>query len=220
MPTLEPLGDVVVLNLGATENRFHPDWVTAVDGCLDEAVKADGPRALVVTATGKFFSNGLDLEWLGAHSGQHAGYLASVQRLLARVVELPLVTVAAIQGHAFAAGAMLTLACDFRIMRADRGFWCLPEADIGLPFSPGMSALIQTRLSPQVAREAMITGRRYGGEQAAAAGIVGHAVAEDALRDAALTLAAGQAAKAGPVLGAIKARMDAAVTQALRAAPE
>ena len=217
MPTLEPLDDVVVLDLGETENRFHPDWVAAVDGYLDEAVKGDGPRALVITASGKFFSNGLDLEWLGSHPEQHAGYLASVQRLLARVVELPLVTVAAIQGHAFAAGAMLTLACDFRVMRADRGFWCLPEADIGLPFSPGMAALIQTRLSPQVAREAMLTARRYGGEQAAAAGIVDHAVGEDALRDAALALAAGQAAKAGPVLGAIKARMDAAVTEALRA---
>jgi enoyl-CoA hydratase/carnithine racemase len=217
VPTLEPLDDVVVLDLGETENRFHPDWVAAVDGYLDEAVKGDGPRALVITASGKFFSNGLDLEWLGSHPEQHAGYLASVQRLLARVVELPLVTVAAIQGHAFAAGAMLTLACDFRVMRADRGFWCLPEADIGLPFSPGMAALIQTRLSPQVAREAMLTARRYGGEQAAAAGIVDHAVGEDALRDAALALAAGQAAKAGPVLGAIKARMDAAVTEALRA---
>jgi Delta3-Delta2-enoyl-CoA isomerase len=217
VPTLEPLDDVVVLDLGETENRFHPDWVAAVDRYLDEAVKGDGPRALVITASGKFFSNGLDLEWLGSHPEQHAGYLASVQRLLARVVELPLVTVAAIQGHAFAAGAMLTLACDFRVMRADRGFWCLPEADIGLPFSPGMAALIQTRLSPQVAREAMLTARRYGGEQAAAAGIVDHAVGEDALRDAALALAAGQAAKAGPVLGAIKARMDAAVTEALRA---
>jgi enoyl-CoA hydratase/carnithine racemase len=217
VPTLEPLDDVVVLDLGETENRFHPDWVTVVDGYLDEAVKGDGPRALVITASGKFFSNGLDLEWLGSHPEQHAGYLASVQRLLARVVELPLVTVAAIQGHAFAAGAMLTLACDFRVMRADRGFWCLPEADIGLPFSPGRAALIQTRLSPQVAREAMLTARRYGGEQAAAAGIVDHAVGEDALRDAALALAAGQAAKAGPVLGAIKARMDAAVTEALRA---
>jgi enoyl-CoA hydratase/carnithine racemase len=115
---------------------------------------------------------------------------------------------------------MLTLACDFRVMRADRGFWCLPEADIGLPFSAGMAALIQTRFSPAVAREAMITARRYGGQQALEAGIVDAAVAENAVRDAALTMAAGQAAKAGPVLAAIKSRMDADVTRALRATGE
>jgi enoyl-CoA hydratase/carnithine racemase len=65
---------------------------------------------------------------------------------------------------------MLSLAHDFRVMRADRGFWCLPEADIGIPFTRGMSALIQARLAPQTAHEAMVTGRRYTGEQALAAG--------------------------------------------------
>ena len=47
-----------------------------------------------------------------------------------------------------------------RVMRADRGFWCLPEADIDIPFTRGMSALIQARLSPQAAHESMTTARR------------------------------------------------------------
>jgi hypothetical protein len=52
---------------------------------------------------------------------------------------------------------------DFRVMRADGGYWCLPEADIDLPFTPGMSALIQGRLTPRTAHEAMLTARRFGG---------------------------------------------------------
>jgi enoyl-CoA hydratase/carnithine racemase len=113
VPALERLDDVVVLDLGSTENRFHPDWVSDMNARLDEAGEKDGPRALVVTATGKFFSNGLDLEWLSAHESERTAYSRSVGELLARVVALPMVTVAAIQGHAFAAGAMLSLACDF-----------------------------------------------------------------------------------------------------------
>jgi enoyl-CoA hydratase/carnithine racemase len=218
VPTLERLDDVVVLDLGDTENRFHPDWLSEMHDRLDEAGEKDGPRALVVTATGKFLSNGLDLEWLSAHASERTAYLASAQELLARVVALPMVTVAAIQGHAFAAGAMLTLACDFRVMRADRGFWCLPEADIGMAFSPGMAALIQSRLTPQAAVEAMITARRYGGLDAQAAGIVDATAGADELRDAAVALAAPQAAKAGPVLGTIKARMHAGAIAALRGA--
>ena len=217
MPAMERHDDVFVLDLGDTENRFHPDWITSVTARLDEIDKAADPRALVVAATGKFFSNGLDLEWLAAHPDRERDYLPSVHELFARVLTLPLVTVAAIQGHAFAAGAMLTLACDFRVMRADRGFWCLPEADIGLPFTPGMSALIQARLTPQAAHEAMITARRYGGLDAAAAGIVDQAVDEAVVRSAAIETAAALAAKAGPALGTIKARMYAAVITSLRA---
>jgi len=217
VPAMERHDDVFVLDLGDTENRFHPDWLISVNARLDEIDKAADPRALVVAATGKFFSNGLDLEWLAAHPDRERDYIASVQRLFARVLTLPLVTVAAIQGHAFAAGAMLTLACDFRVMRADRGFWCLPEADIGLPFTPGMSGLIQARLTPRAAHEAMITARRYGGADAAAAGIVDQAVDEAVVRSAAIETAAAQAAKAGPALGTIKARMYAAVITSLHA---
>jgi enoyl-CoA hydratase/carnithine racemase len=215
VPALDRDGEVFVLDLGDGENRFSPDRVAAVGAALDEVAAAEGPRALVTTASGRFYSNGLDLEWLAAHPDQRAGYVGSVQRLLARLLALPVVTVAAVPGHAFAAGAMLTLAHDFRVMRADRGFWCLPEVDIGLPFSPGMSALVQARLTPQTAHEAMVTGRRYGGTDALAAGLVDAAVAEDAVRDTALELARGLTGKAGDTLGTIKARMYAPALAAL-----
>ncbi len=216
MPSLSRSDDVFVLDLGDTENRFHPDWVAAVDAALDEVEAAPGPRALVTTATGKFFSNGLDLDWLGDHQDRYEGYLGSVEQLLARVLSLPVVTVAALQGHTFAAGAMLSLAHDLRLMRADRGFWCLPEADIGLPFSAGMSALIQGRLTPQTAHEAMVTARRYGGTDASAAGIVDRAVEEAALLPDAVALAAGLTGKAGATLGTIKSRMYERAVHLLR----
>jgi Delta3-Delta2-enoyl-CoA isomerase len=217
MPKLDRQDNVFVLDLGDGENRFHPDWIASLNGALDEVEKAAGHRALVTTATGKFYSNGLDLDWLFAHPDQHQDYLGSVQELLARMLSLPLVTVAALQGHAFAAGAMFSLAQDFRVMRADRGFWCLPEADINLPFSPGMSALIQSRLAPQTAHEAMVTARRFGGRDAFAAGIVDRAVPEDAVRATAVDIAQSQVARAGDTVRTIKARMYAPVIDLLRA---
>ncbi|SEP59889.1 Enoyl-CoA hydratase/carnithine racemase [Streptomyces sp. yr375] len=220
MPTLDRQDAVFVLDLGDGENRFHPDWIAAVNGALDEVEKADGPRALVTAATGKFYSNGLDLDWVFAHVDQHVDYVVSVHELFARLLTLPVVTVAALQGHTFAAGAMLSLAHDFRVMRADRGFWCLPEADINIPFSRGMSALIQARLAPRAAHEAMVTARRYGGHDALAAGIVDHAVDEDAVRATAVELAAAQAGRAGDTLRTIKSRMYAPALAALRDATD
>lgn len=216
MPTLERHDTVFVLDLGEGENRFHPDWLTEVESLLDEIQQKDEPRALVTTATGKIWSNGLDLEWLFEHPEQYTAYGVRVQALLARVLTLPLFTVAALQGHAFAAGAMLSLAHDLRVMRADRGFWCLPEADINIPFTPGMSALIQSRLTPQTAHEAMVTARRFGGEEAQVRQIVDHAVPEPDVLSTAITLAATHADKAGPTLETIKTRLYTPVLQALR----
>jgi Delta3-Delta2-enoyl-CoA isomerase len=217
MPTLDRQDNVFVLDLGDGENRFHPDWIASVNGALDDVETTEGHRALVTVATGKFYSNGLDLDWLSAHADQHQEYLGSVQELLARMLSLPLVTVAALQGHTFAAGAMFSLTQDFRVMRVDRGFWCLPEADINLPFSPGMSALIQSRLAPQTAHESMVTARRFGGREAFAAGIVDRAVSEDAVLATAVQIAQSQVAKAGDTLRTIKARMYAPVVDLLRA---
>ena len=216
MPSLTRTGDVFVLDLGDSENRFHPDWVAQVTVALDEVVAAEGPRALVTAATGKFWSNGLDLEWLSGNGDKFAEYGNSVHELLARMVELPVPSVAALQGHTFAAGAMLALAHDFRVMRADRGFFCLPEVDIHIPFTPGMSALIRSRLQPQVAHEAMTTGRRYGGSEAFASAIVDATAGDGEVLKVAVERAAALAAKAAPVLGAIKTEMYAPVLAALR----
>jgi enoyl-CoA hydratase/carnithine racemase len=218
--TLERDGEVYVLNLGDTENRFHPDWLDEVQEHLDTVASADGARALVTTATGKFFSNGLDLDWLGQHADQLAAYVVRVHGLFARALSLPVPTVAALQGHCFAGGAMFALAHDFRVMRSDRGFFCLPEVDINIPFSRGMAALIQSRLSKQTAHEAMTTGRRYGGADALVKGIVDAAVPEADVVSAALELARPLVGKAGPTLETIKARMYADALATLRDADQ
>jgi len=215
MPLLNRVGDVFVLDLGDSENRFHPDWVASVDAALDEVEKAGEPCALVTAATGKFYSNGLDLEWVGTHGELRERYVVSVHQLFARMLTLPVITVAALQGHTFAAGAMFSLAHDLRVMRADRGYWCLPEADLAMPFTRGMSALIQARLAPRTAHEAMITARRYPGPDALACGVVDHVVDEESVRRTAVELAAAQAGKAGPVLATIKARLYATALDAL-----
>jgi len=99
---------------------------------------------------------------------------------------------------------MLTLAHDVRVMRADRGFFCLPEIDLGMPLAPGMTAIVKARLPGAVAHEAVVTGRRYGGEDAARLGIVAEAVAEDDVLPRAIELAAAQAGRAGSNLAVLK----------------
>jgi Delta3-Delta2-enoyl-CoA isomerase len=211
---LEITDDIAVLNLGDDENRFSPEWLTTVNGFLDR-IESGEAKSLVTTGSGKFYSNGLDLDWLAAHSDQGDSYLGQVHQLLARVLVAPVPTVAAINGHAFGAGSMLAIAHDFRVMRVDRGFFCFPEVDIHIPFSPGMAALIQAKLTPAAAVEAMTTGRRYGGADAETAGLVTATAPEDRVTTTAVDLVTPLKGKDPGTLKAIKSTMFATATAAL-----
>ena len=212
MPALTRDGDVHVLHLGAGEQRFSPDWM--LEDLL--GLVADDPAPLVTTATGKIWSNGLDLEWLQANPTEYQSYISDAQHLMAAVLELPVPTIAAVQGHAFAAGAMLALCHDTRVMRSDRGWWCLPEIDLGMPFTPGMNELITSKLTPSTASLAMTTGHRFGGEAALAAGIVDHAVPEEDVVPTAMGIANGLTGKNPEILRQIKRMLWADALAALR----
>jgi enoyl-CoA hydratase/carnithine racemase len=185
------------------ENRFALDWLDGVNGLLDE-IAAAKPGALIITATGKFFSNGLDVDYIGANADKLPAYLDRVHALYVRLLTFPAPTVAAVNGHAFGAGAMLALCADHRIMRTERGFWSLPEVLLGMPFTVGMASLLRTRLPDAIATEAMTTGRRYGAIDAAAAGIVEQTADINDLLSVAAEVAGGRAAVAGPALAVIK----------------
>jgi enoyl-CoA hydratase/carnithine racemase len=187
--------DVWILRMDEGENRFNRRWLDAVNVALDRVEAAGGAAALVTTGDGKFYTNGMDLDWLATISADAAWFLAEVNLLFARLLGFPMATVAAVNGHAFGAGAVLAVAHDVVVMREDRGYWCLPEADLGFPVTPAMFAVIAAKLPGRTAQEAILTGRRYGGCDAAAAGIVHQVAGEDQVLVRAVQLAAGLAAK-------------------------
>ena len=205
---------VHVLTLGDDENRFSLDWLKQINAYLDEVVEAPAP--LVTTADGKFYSNGLDLDYVMTNPDQLPSYVAEVQELFARVLTLPVPTIAAVPGHAFGAGAMLAMAHDWRIMRSGRGYFCFPEVDINIPFTSGMAALIQSKVTPQAAIVAMSTGHRYDADAAVAAGLVDGSAEETDLLAAAIAKVQPLAGKDATTLGAIKATMFAGVLEQLR----
>ena len=216
MITLDRDGDVFVMTMDNGENRLSPELLDAVEGHLATVATTDGPRALVTVGAGKFFSNGLDLDWLGEHPDELQPYLGRVHALFAAYLELPCATVAAMNGHTFAAGAMLAICHDQRVMRSDRGYWCLPEVDLGMPFTPGMNALIPAMIPARTAHEAMVTGRRYSAADSLAAGIVDEVADEADVLGRAIERAASLASKASPNLAGIRTHLHQDVLALLR----
>ena len=163
--------NVAVVTLNRDENRFNPDFLGACLGVLDEVEKETDALTLVVKSSHeKIFSNGIDLEWLAPiiQKGDiktAKDYFYQMNSLFKRIVTYPMISIAAITGHAFAGGAILCCAFDFRFMRSDRGYFCFPEVDLGIPFLPGMNAMLKKAIPLYKLEEMEYTGKRLTAEE-------------------------------------------------------
>lgn len=208
MPSMHLENSVAIVNLGEGENRFSLSWMQQFNRTLDE-LETSNVTALVTTGSGKFYSNGLDVAEAEGPVELEPDYVHLVHQLLRRILCLPLPTVAALNGHAFGAGALLAMAHDYRTMRSERGFFCFPEVNIGIPFTLGMASMVQSKLTPAQARDAMLTGRRSTAEQAFDGGLVDLVVPKEQLLQASADLATAHLPAHPQTLGTVKSTLYA-----------
>lgn len=172
---------VLTLLLDRNDNVVNPSMVSALGDALAAVEAAEHPKALVIIGKGKFFSNGLDVKWMMANPAKAPAMIESFWRFLARLLVLDCRTVCAINGHAYGAGLFVALACDWRLMRTQRGFVNFPELNLGMRLSKPFAELAKAKLSASALREGVLAGRRYGSADAVAAGVVDGECASDAL---------------------------------------
>jgi enoyl-CoA hydratase/carnithine racemase len=163
--------NVAIVTFNNGENRFNPTFLDAVLSVLDDIEQNTEANALVVkSAHEKIFSNGIDLEWLYPYVQNKdldtcKAFFYKLNDVFKRVLMYPMPTIAAMNGHSFAGGAILSCAFDFRFMRTQRGFFCFPEVDLGIPFLPGMTALLDKAIPKYKMVEMQLTGVRLPAEE-------------------------------------------------------
>lgn len=195
MIELERQGDVFVLTMDDGENRWNTTFTRAYAEAIDEVAASEGPAALVtVSSHPKFFSNGLDLDWIMGSDADHPGgdrevFGEEFMTLMARIITLPMPTIAAVNGHGFGAGFMVALCHDVRLMREDRGYLCANEVEIGITIPAPELALFRHKVGAAAFHETVMLARRWTGPAAEAAGFVEAAVPLDELTDRAMTRA-------------------------------
>nr|XP_039247733.1 enoyl-CoA delta isomerase 3-like [Styela clava] len=171
--SVEKKGIVAVLTMSGSQNRinmiFCDKWMEA----LDKVESWPDVKALVTTGSGKFYSNGLDLEYLmGISQEEFAEYGKRFMELRKRLLCFPMVTVAAINGHCFAGGVIFALLHDYCVMQNGKGWMCLNEVDLGMQMPPFVQVLLKTKFSPSQIRDAVIYGRRYTASEALEFGLI------------------------------------------------
>ncbi|CAL5404553.1 unnamed protein product [Camellia sinensis] len=187
MCTLEKRGSLFILTLtGNDQHRLNPALIDSIKAALDR-VRSDSSSnnstsscsALITTAHGKFFTNGYDLAW--AKSGGPAS--ATKDRLLLMsfkfrslitdLISLPMPTIAAVTGHASAAGFLLALCHDYVLMRKDRGFLYMSELDIALPIPAWFTAVLRSKIgSPMALRDVLLRSAKLTAQAAVERGII------------------------------------------------
>jgi enoyl-CoA hydratase/carnithine racemase len=176
--TLEKKDSIYFLTMDAEENRWNTTFVREIAEALDEIENDEGPGALITSSTNpKFFSNGLDLDWMQApenypDGGDREVFGEEFMYLMGRMITLPIPTVCAINGHAFGAGFMFALSHDIRLMREDRGFLCANEMQLGLPIPRPELALFKHKVPANAFFETVQLSKRWTGSDALNAGII------------------------------------------------
>jgi len=198
MTTLTTTGKVAILTMTNGENRHNPCFAKEMKAQLAAVLANEQHQALIITSNDeKSWSLGIDVEWLMPAMQQQKfdqvrEFMYNMDDVFKTLLLFPIPVIAAINGHAFGNGAILACACDFRLMRGDRGYFCFPEVDLSIPFLPGMIAFVKKALPYYRFNEMKLTGRRVGGEALAQDHVIEAAFPDnDTLQAGALAFAEG-----------------------------
>ena len=177
---------IAVIKMNNGENRHHLEFAQALNQMLDTVIADESVTAMVMTSTDeKNWSQGIDLEWMMGRMAENdtepiTEFLLTMDQAFKKLLTYPVPAIAALNGHCFANAAILAAAFDYRFMRSDRGFYCVPEVDINIQFAPGMKTLLFHKYSNPVIFNLMLTGQRLTAPEAEKAGIVMKACSDTA----------------------------------------
>lgn len=186
------MDDIVTITLNRSERRnaLTPQMIDELIATL-ESLADRNSGVLILTGRGPAFCAGLDLEHLQSllkHTNpQHNADAERMALLLRKLYDLPLPTIAAVNGHAIAGGMGLATVCDFTLAVPEAKFG-YTEARIG--FVPAMvSTFLTLQVGEKLARDLLLTARLITAEEAQLMGLVNEVVRDSGLMERAFRLA-------------------------------
>ena len=162
----ERQNNTAVITMCNVANRQNLDFAKLMNQCFDQIIEEESCHSIVLTSSDeKNFSQGIDVEWLTQKFAEQdfntiKSFMYEMNTVFKRLLLMPIPVIAAINGHAFGNGAILSCACDFRFMTKDKGFFCFPEVDVNIPFLPGMIAFVQKAIPEHLFNEMLLSGKR------------------------------------------------------------
>ncbi|MFA5064324.1 MAG: enoyl-CoA hydratase/isomerase family protein [Dehalococcoidia bacterium] len=194
---LEVNDKVALVTMDEADNKLNIGMVRSLMEALDKIEKESEALTLVVkSGHSHIWTNGFDIDWILAslekgNSAEVKQFLVMDLQLRRRLLTYPLITIAALNGHTFGGGAVFSSCFDFRFIRSDRGFFCIPVIDRQYPILPGTRELLHSVFPAHVVRELILTGRRLTGLECVSSHVVSAAFSNEEMMDKVMAFAGG-----------------------------
>ena len=207
--SLERQGALAILTLDdpARKNAMTPTLGAALAARVDELKQDESVRVVILRGAGGAFSGGGDLAMLEqlrtVSSDEAKAFMLRFYASYLSILDLPVPTIAIVEGAAIGAGLCVALACDLLLVDEDAKL-AVNFASLGLHPGMGATYLLPRRAGAQRAAELLLTGRRFDGRAAQSYGLALEAMPKAALHDRAKALAESLARSAPLVTRALK----------------
>jgi len=190
MIELEERGAVTILRMARGKgNALTVEFCAALIEALDR-LERSATRSVVITGQGSVFGAGVDLPALVAGGRTYIReFLPVMQRSFERLATFPKPVVAAVNGHAIAGGAILTLACDQRILARGTARFGLTEVLVGVVFPAWALEIARFATPAEHFPTLILTGRTWAPQETLDRGLVDELVEPEGLLDRACEVA-------------------------------
>jgi enoyl-CoA hydratase len=195
----------ITFNRPKTLNALNQALLAELSKALDAIAVDASIRVLILTGAGeKAFVAGADIGELATFSTLQAkNFSKAGHTVIAKLQDLPIAVIAAVNGFALGGGSEIALACDF-IYAADTAKFGLPEITLGLIPGFGGTQRLPRLIGANRAKELIFTGKMITAAEAAQVGLVNKVMPAAALMEEVLKTAKDIAAKGKVSLRAAK----------------
>jgi enoyl-CoA hydratase/carnithine racemase len=185
---------IATFNRPKVLNAFRQATLREFIAILDDVQTDDSVRVLVITGTGRAFSAGIDLKEMAYPSSdslplkQAYDELQAIQNVTRRMVHLPKIIIAAVNGIAVGIGVELSLASDIRLA-AEEATFAFTEVKRALFETNGVMYILPRLVGQGRAMQMLLTGEKVLAHEALNAGLVTRVVAQQQLVEYAMDMA-------------------------------
>ena len=178
------------LDRPASKNALGRQLMAEFRGVLERLRGDRSARVVLVhSLVDGVFCAGADLkERAGMAQSEVDSFVRGLRSAFTALEDLPMPTIAVIEGAALGGGLELALACDLRVVGAD-ALLGLPETGLAIIPGAGGTQRLPRLIGRSRAKELIFTGRRITGDEAGRLGLADHAVPAGQAMDRALSLA-------------------------------
>ena len=177
--------NIEVLKLNRPKaNALNENLIKELILNLDEIMKDNNIKGIILTGQEGFFSAGLDIVELYNKDKEYMkSFWGLFSNLLEKIYSYPKIIFSAISGHSPAGGTVISIMTDYRIMSKGNFLIGLNEVAVGLSMPRGIGRIFQSLLGERLAEKMTLKGELVSPDKALKIGLIDEVIKPEKLLD-------------------------------------